>query len=158
MTEPGEQRPASTPTLPPRTAVGQARWSMARAMAMALVAALAAAMAWAVLRSIFDVTIGSLVVAALGGWGIGASLRRAGAMPLLAGVLGLGAWVAGLLLAWLVAMAVLPASSRALVDRLAATPFLDWLAPQLGVVEVGALVLFAGAALYAARPMREREA
>jgi hypothetical protein len=154
MTEPGEWRPASVPTPPPRSAIGPRRWSLGRAIAVALGAALIAAAAWAVLRSIFDVTIGSLVVAALGGWGIGASLRRAEGARLLAALLGAGAWIASLLLAWLVAMAVLPESSRALVDRLAATPFLEWLTPQLGIVEVAALVLFVGAALYAARPVR----
>jgi hypothetical protein len=157
MTEPGERRPASAPMPPRRTAGRPAAWSTARAVAVAVAAALMAAMAWAVLRSVFDVTIGSLVVATLGGWGIGASLRRAGASSLLAVLLGAGAWVVGLLLAWLVAMVVLPGSTRPLVDRLAGTPFLDWLAPQLGVVEVAALVLFVGAALYAARPTRVPE-
>ncbi len=42
------------------------------------------------------------------------------------------------------AMAILPASSRSLPDRLAATPFLDWLGPQLGLADVLSLLLFAG--------------
>jgi hypothetical protein len=158
MTEPGERRLDG-----PSLSIGQrARstraWSPARAILAAVGVGLLAATAWALLRSVFDITIGSLVVAALGGWGIGASVRRGGVAPLVAAVLALAAWIVALLLAWLVAMAILPASTRPLGDRLAATPFLDWLVPQLGIVEIGALVIGVGAALYAARPPRSEGA
>jgi hypothetical protein len=56
-------------------------------------------------------------------------------------VLGLLTWVVGLLLAWVVAMAILPGSERSLVERLTGTPFLDWLMPQLGLADVLGLVL-----------------
>ena len=46
--------------------------------------------------------------------------------------LGAVCWLACLVGAWLVAMAILPGSSRTFPDRLAATPFLDWVGPQLG--------------------------
>ncbi len=46
--------------------------------------ALLAAAGWAVLRGILELGPGSLVVAFLGGWGIGVFVRRAGASPLLA--------------------------------------------------------------------------
>jgi hypothetical protein len=49
-------------------------------------------------------------------------------------------------------MALLPGSTRSFFERLAATPFLDWLAPQLGPIEILALVVLVGAAAWAARP------
>ncbi len=57
------------------------------------------------------------------------------------GALGAVCWLAGLVGAWLVAMAILPGSSRSFPDRLAATPFLDWLGPQLGLADFLALLL-----------------
>jgi hypothetical protein len=121
---------------------------------VALAAGLIAALAWAVLRSVLDITIGSLVVAAVGGWAIGSSLRRAGSGVLPTLVLAVAAWLFGLLLAWLVAMAILPESTRSLAERLAATPFLEWLVPQVGIVEVGALVTWVVAAVLAVRRPR----
>src|SRR6187402_1059518 len=154
MREPGERRlDRARPGSRLRSAT-PAPWSLARAIVVALGVGLVAALVWATLRSILDITIGSLVVAALGGWGIGASLRRAGASPLLAALLSLAAWLTALLLAWLMAMAILPESARPFLDRLAATPFLDWLVPQLGIVEIGALVVGVVAALYASRASR----
>jgi hypothetical protein len=126
-------------------------WSPGRAFLIALAVGLLAAVAWATLRSVLDITIGSLVVAALGGWGIGASLRRGGLPRWVAAGLAVVAWITALLLAWLVAMAILPGSTRSLAERLEATPFVDWLAPQLGIVEIGALVVWVGATLMATR-------
>ncbi len=48
-------------------------------------------------------------------------------------------------------MATLPASSRTLPERLVATPFLDWLAPQLGLADVLSLLLFVGFGWFGAR-------
>jgi hypothetical protein len=58
-------------------------------------------------------------------------------------LLGALTWVAALVLAWVVAMAILPGSERSIVERLAGTPFLDWLSPQLGLAEPLGLVLAA---------------
>jgi hypothetical protein len=71
--------------------------------------------------------------------------------PLLAAALASATWVGAMLLAWLVAMAILPGSERSLAERLSATPFLDWLTPQLGIVEIGALIVATGAAVLASR-------
>jgi hypothetical protein len=127
---------------------------------VALAAGSAAAVAWALLRSVLDISVGSLVVAALGGWAIGGSLRRgvSGASAPLAAALGAVGWLSSLVLAWLVAMAVLPESTRSLTERLATTPFFEWLLPQLGIVEVGALVAWVGAAIVAVRRSRPDQA
>src|SRR5262245_56451432 len=135
MSEPGERRLDGGP-MPTRTGAPSSEpWSRPRAIAAALAVGLVAALTWALLRSVLDISVGSLVVAALGGWGIGACLRRAATSPVVAALLALGTWVVSLLLAWFVAMAILPGSSRALADRLAETPFLEWVTPQLGAVE-----------------------
>jgi len=60
-------------------------------------------------------------------------------------------WVAGLVLAWVVAMAVLAGSERPLLDRLAGTPFLDWLTPQVGLADLASLVLAAVLGWFGAR-------
>ena len=49
-------------------------------------------------------------------------------------------------------MAVLPGSTRTFAERVGATPFLDWLAPQLGLLEAAALLVIAGLAAWTARP------
>jgi hypothetical protein len=105
--------------------------------------------------------VGLLAVSGLGGWLIGVSVawgawhrqphRPASAPAAMAVVLAGGAWLGGLVGSWLVAMWLLPGSSRSFADRLAATPFADWLAPQLGAMELVQLALVAGAAAYGAR-------
>jgi hypothetical protein len=113
---------------------------------------LLAAAAWALLRGVLELGPTSLAIAALGGWGIGVVLRQARAPVLLAVLLGLVAWLLGLLFSWLLAMALLPSSSRTFVERLEGTPFLDWLTPQVGPLEVVGLLVYGAAAAYAARP------
>jgi hypothetical protein len=49
-------------------------------------------------------------------------------------------------------MALLPSSSRTFAERLESTPFLDWLTPQLGLLEMVGLLVYGAAAAYAARP------
>jgi hypothetical protein len=108
--------------------------------------------AWAVLRGILELGPTALAAAAIGGWGIGLVLREARAPVLLAASMGLLAWALGLLFSWLLAMALLPGSSRTLPERILATPFLDWLAPQLGLLEILGLSLLVGLAAWTARP------
>jgi hypothetical protein len=55
-------------------------------------------------------------------------------------------------LTWVTAMALLQESTRTFVERLQSTPFLDWLGPQFGWLEIAGLVLYVGAALFGARP------
>jgi hypothetical protein len=53
-------------------------------------------------------------------------------------------------------MAILPASSRSLPDRLIATPFLDFVGQQFGLADVLALLLFIGFAWFGARSAATR--
>ncbi len=166
MTEPGEVRPgvrdATPPTrdtrdrLPASGQVGEGRpgvprRSRAGALLLALGAALLVAAAWALLRGILELGAGLLALAAVGGWAIGAALRTGWPSAILAALMGAAAWLLGLVLTWLVAMALLPASSRTLPERIAATPFIDWLSPQFELLEVVGLLLLAGVAGVAAR-------
>lgn len=166
--QPGDARPPALAQAPgeryrPRSSVPAPleRPGLVRGIGLGLLAGLAVAAVSALLRSILDYGVGLLVVAGAGGWLVGAAIRfgawsgrphRASRTPeLLAALLGLFTWVAGLLGAWLVAMAILPGSSRTFLDRVADTPFLDWVAPQLGVLNVVELLLLVGLAWYGAR-------
>jgi len=152
MTTPGERRPARAASRPPsRTGVAAPRPpSTARAVLLALAVGLAGAVAWALLKGILEFP-GVLAVAVVAGWGMGALLWQAGVQPLLAATIAAGAWLVGLVLTWLLAMALLPDSTRTLPERLEATPFLEWQAPQFGAIEIAGLVLYVLAALYGAR-------
>ena len=125
--------------------------SVAGALAMAVGTGLLAAVVWALLTGILEFP-GVLAVAVVAGWAIGALLWQARAHPLLAALVAAAAWLLGLVLTWLVSMAILPGSSRTLLERVEATPFLDWQAPQFGFIEVLGLLLYVMAALYGARP------
>ena len=115
----------------------------------------------ALLRDILDVSFGLLVIAGVGGWLIGAGVRCgawAGRPHLARAVLGvIGVvfgrlcWLLGLVAAWLLSMAILPGSSRSFGDRLTATPFMDWLSPQLDPLDYVQLLLLVGIAGYVAR-------
>jgi len=128
--------------------------SRATAIVEALLVAALAALAWALLKGILDFGPGLLGVAVVGGWAIGALLWQVRATPLLAGAIAALAWLLGLVLTWLIAMAILPGSSRTFLERVEGTPFLDWLSPQFGLLEMAGLVLYVLAALYGARPRR----
>ena len=109
------------------------------------------AVAWALVKGILEFP-GVLAVAVVAGWAIGAVLWQVRATPLLAALIAAVAWLAGLVLTWLVAMAILPGSSRSFLDRVEATPFLEWQGPQFGPIEILGLLLYVGSALYGARP------
>jgi hypothetical protein len=160
MTEPGERRPPGTASRATTARGAGGRWegfratSFGVALVEALGVALLAALSWALLLGILELSVGLLGVALLGGWSIGAVLRQVRRSPMLAGSIGALAWAVGLIFTWLVAMAILPGSSRTLAERIEATPFLEWLAPQFGLLEIAGLVLFVAGAAYAARPGR----
>jgi hypothetical protein len=118
----------------------------------ALAVALLAAVVWALLKGILEFGAGLLGVAVVGGWAIGAVFWQVRASPILAGVIAMVAWVVGLILTWLLAMAILPNSSRTFLERVEATPFTVWLSPQFGFIEISGLILYVVAALYGARP------
>lgn len=124
---------------------------MAGALAMAAGVGVLGALAWALLKGILEFP-GVLAVAVVAGWGMGALLWQVRAHPLLAAVMAAAAWGLGLVLTWLVSMAILPGSSRTFLERLEATPFLEWQGPQFGGIELLGLLLYVVAALYGARP------
>jgi hypothetical protein len=121
------------------------------ALAEAVIIGLLGAVAWALIKGILEFP-GVLAVAVVAGWAIGAVLWQVRATPVLAALIAGGTWLAGLVLTWLVAMAVLPGSSRTFLERVEATPFLEWQGPQFGPLELLGLLLYVGAALYGARP------
>lgn len=110
-----------------------------------LIAAAGTAFVSGALSAVLDVDLGLIVVAALGGWIIGVAVARGTwrspdhppwSVPrAVAATLGAVAWLGAGLVDWIVSQAILPASERGLFERLAATPFLDWLAPQLSLVD-----------------------
>lgn len=155
MTQPGERRPPSaTPPPRPRPADGPARLrptSLPVALMEATLVGLVAAVLWAFIHGVLEFP-GALAVAVIGGWLIGEVLWSVRAHPVVAAVVAGLAWLAGLLLSWIVAMALIQESSRTLLERLEATPFLDWLGPQFGWLQAAGLVLYVLAALYGARP------
>jgi hypothetical protein len=130
---------------------------LGRSGLLAASAAAGVALVSALSHAILSITSGLLAAAVLGGWLIGLAARVGawgtgshvpdGRPRLLATVAALGAWLGGLLVAWLVSMAILPGSTRPFPERLAGTPFLDWVGPQLGPLEVvglGLIVVIAG--------------
>lgn len=117
----------------------------------AMLIGLLAAVIWALIKGLLEFP-GVLAVAVVAGWAIGAVLWQVRASPLMAALIAGAAWLLGLVLTWLVAMAILPGSSRTFLERIEATPFLEWQGPQFGAIEVLGLVLYVGAALYGARP------
>ena len=156
MTEPGDRRPPSSrpasPTPPRVSGVERLRpATLPVALLEAGLVALVSAAAWAFLKGVLEFP-GALVVAIIGGWLIGEVLWSVRAHPAVAAAVALLAWAVGLVFTWLTAMALLPGSSRTFVERVENTPFLDWLAPQFGVIESVGLVLYVVAALFGARP------
>jgi hypothetical protein len=168
---PGEVRPASArlldrppsdrfgpPPRPPEVVVTHA----GRAIVGGLAGGVVAALLWLVIGGMLDLDAGLVVVAIAGGWLVGggtalgawgrtAAMHMTGRMPWLAAALAVLTWLAGTVALYLYAEITLPASSLTLADRLASTPFTDWLAPQflpLGPLEI---LLLAGVSWWSAR-------
>ncbi len=150
-------------------AVVVARPDLVRATILGLAAGLLPAVLTALVLAVLSVTVGLIAIAVLGGWLVGLGVRTGAwsgrphppsRAPLaLAATLGAITWVAGLVLAWIVSMVTLPASSMGVPDRLVANPFLDWLSPQLGPIDLVQLVLLVSLAWVAAHTTDlEREA
>ena len=133
------------PRRPPGPERPPAGWSPLVSLLVAIAIGFVAALGWSILRGILELSVGLLVVSALGGWGIGAVLRRGLPSRPLALLLSAGAWVASLALTWLVTRITLP-SDRDLAERLAQTPFLDFTAQQFGLLELVSLGLFVAGA------------
>ena len=145
------------------------RPDLVRATLLGAAGGLAYVVPAALLLAILSITAGLVAVAVLGGWLIGYGVRtgawrgrahRPSKAPLaLAAGLGAAAWLAGLVLAWLVSMAILPASTKGFLDRLGANPFPDWIAPQLSLLDYLVLAVMVAVAWLAAHTTDlEREA
>lgn len=168
---PGEVRPASArlldrppsdrfgpPPRPPEVVATRA----GRAIVGGLAGGAVAALLWLLIGGILDLDAGLVVVAIVGGWLVGGgtalgawgrttAMHATGRMPWLAAALAVLTWLAGTIALYLYAEITLPASSLTLADRLASTPFTDWLAPQflpLGPLEI---LLLAGVSWWSAR-------
>jgi len=132
------------------------RPDLVRALVLGTVAGLGTAAVSAVFHAVLSITAGLVAISVLGGWLIGLGVRTgawsgrahrpSGAPLALAAALALATWLVGLVLAWLLSMAILPGSGKPFLDRLAATPFLDWLGPQLGPLDLLRLVLLVSVA------------
>jgi hypothetical protein len=127
---------------------------LARGLAFGALAAVGGSLVWLVAAGVLDLSGGLIVVAGVLAWAIGAAVRAGtwssaahapdGRSGVSAIALGLLTWLGGTFLVYLYALATLPASSVSFAERLAAQPFLDWLAPQvvpLAPVELAAFVL-----------------
>jgi hypothetical protein len=147
---PGDRRPPIAPVAAASARPRPAPRSSITSLALAIAVGVLAAIVWAGLKGILEFP-GVLAVSVVAGWAIGNLLRDVRAAPVVATVVALVTWLLGLVLTWLVAMAILPGSSRPLPERISATPFLDWQAPQFGIIEVSGLALYLLAALYGAR-------
>jgi hypothetical protein len=155
MNVPGEQRPPSSSPSPPATrrSEGPDRLrpgSVPVALAEAAAVALVSAAAWAFVKGVLEFP-GALAIAVIGGWLIGEVLWSVRLHPLVAAVIASLAWAVGLVLTWMIAMALLQESTRSFLERLQGTPFLEWLGPQFGWLEIAGLVLYVGGALLGAR-------
>jgi hypothetical protein len=134
---------------------------MGRVLALGSIPVIGYVVLYAVLQGVLDLSAGLLAVSAGGGWLIGAAVRqgawagqvhRRSRRPQGAAIaLAATAWVGGQVASWVVAMWILPGSTRTFEERLADSPFLDWLGPQLGLLEFLELALLVGLAWYGSR-------
>lgn len=168
---PGEVRAASTRLLdrppsdrfgPPPRPLEVVATRAGRACAGGLTGGAAAALLWLVIGGTLDLDAGLVVVAvvggwlvgggtALGAWGRGDAAHVTGRIPWLAAALAVLTWLVATFLLYLYAQITLPASSLTLADRLASTPFTDWLAPQLLPLGPLELLLLAVVSWWSAR-------
>lgn len=110
--------------------------------------------AWIVLKSILDLSIGLVVLAAAAGWLTGTAvalgaepgtLRRQRKTVLLAIAVCIGMWVVGTYAAYVTSLAILPESTLDLLGRMANAPFLEVIGASFipaGPLELVALALF----------------
>lgn len=109
---------------------------------------------WIVLKSILDLSVGLVVLAAAAGWLTGTAvalgaepgtLRRARSTVALAIAVCIGIWFAGTYAAYVTSLAILPESTLDLMGRMANAPILDVVGASFipaGLLELAALALF----------------
>jgi len=164
---PGD-RFASTARAPGRT-VEAVEPNRVRCTVAAVAAALQVSLALGIGIGVFDFRWPLLLVAGLGGWYIGEaawlgawdavtrargreSRSRQTRVAIGATAIAAAAWFIGEVIGWALSMWLLPDSSLGFTERLGALPFLDWLMPQFGPLEVIEILLLTGVAWFAARP------
>lgn len=148
------------PRSPSRRADG-ATAQTGRGVLFGSVAAIVVALIWMVAAGLANVTAGLLVLALVGGYGIGTATAYGswGEAPhdplptlrLLGAGLGVAAWLLGTFLDYLIGLAVIPGSTSSLGEKMAAQPYPVALAAQFGLLDVAAIALLAGFAWRAAR-------
>lgn len=144
-----------------RSAPEAARPDHLRGSLTGLLASGATALVLGLLSAILDVTLGLLVVAVVGGWATGAAVVRgtwrsvehpaSTATRMIGAALGALAWLGGRLVDWVVSLAILPGSTLSVGERLVNNPFIDWLSPQLSLLDGAQLLLLTAVAWRSAR-------
>jgi hypothetical protein len=123
-----------------------------RALAFGGITALGTGALWAVLSAVFDLHLGLLVVAAFGGWLIGASVKPVGSRAQRWAIgLALVAALVGSILDFVLAQLLLPAASTPLADRLSIAAFLDYLGGTFDIIEALAVAVLVIVAWRSAR-------
>lgn len=137
------------------------RANLTRGAALGVPAVLAISAVWGLLLAVFDVDLGLVAVAVIGGWLVGQAVRMGtwssadhprmpAVAPLAAGLAAL-CWLGGSAVAYLTSLAILHSSTQTFSERLVAQPFLGWLAPQLSILDIIELTLLAVVAWRSAR-------
>jgi predicted secreted protein len=110
--------------------------------------------AWVVLKSILDLDLGLVMLAAAAGWLTGTAvalgaepgtLRRQRSTVILAVAVCVGIWLVGSYAAYVTSLAILPESTLDLAGRMANAPFLEVVGASFvpaGPLELAALALF----------------
>lgn len=130
--------------------------SLRRALLYGAVAAIGTAVAWMIGRAAFNLELGLLVVAAVGGWAIGEATGYGGArtadrrIQLMAAVLGVLTWGLGTLLGEVAQRALIRESTRSLSARVL-DDLPGGIASQLSLVDGVAVVLLVTIAWRSAR-------
>ena len=139
---------ASAASIPPMSGP-----NLRRGLAYGIAMGLPFAAAWAVASAVLDLGAGLLVVAAIAGWLLGTAvalgaepgtMRRRRATTSLAVGLGLATWLAAVIGAYLLGLAILPGSTLPFLERLANAPFLESTAEQflpLGPIELAVVAV-----------------
>jgi hypothetical protein len=129
---PGERYlpPVEGPDANRTTVTGRAK----RPLLLALLTALAVGAIMGLAAGLFDIDWGLIALGAIGGWLIGTALLQAGGGGRSAAAVALAvlAFAVALVVDYLASLAALQESVRPLSERVAETPFVDWLGPQLG--------------------------
>lgn len=134
---------------------------MGRALAGGAVVAAVLAGLLAIFHAVLWGGLGQTTILVLGAWAIGVTVRglawggaphRASRAPVaIAALLGAAAWAGAMAAAWLLSLALLPNSVRTFAERIAGTPFTEWIGPQLTPFRFVEGLLIVAIAAFAAR-------